>query len=457
MLDCNIKNNKGIKVLSLFDGISCSRAAIEKCGIKINSFYASEINKYAIQITKNNYPDTIQLGDVKEVSLSKFPEINNPDLMILGSPCQDLSIAKKNRQGLKGERSGLFYEAIRIHKEVKPKFFVYENVNSMAQDQKDLMLKAVQEIDSSAYLIMINASLVSGQNRKRIFITNIRNNNSEIPQPEDKEIYLKDILQTDLEEKEFKNYLPLLKNGKEKLESNTIRVSGMGSGIDDKHNWDMIRLVGNVNPSGKGMNGCVYDSRGKSPTLTTNKGEGSKILQIQGVANRTRDGKKQIEFNGKEKANAITSVQTDSMVGIKGTVRIGDIGSKAQAHRVYSPRGKSVAISSLGGGQGAKTGLYLIQTPRGNNKGGKRALDGKTPTLSASSWEHNNKLYKDGVVRKLTCIETERLQSLPDNFTAEGMDDNGNNVKISNSQRYKCVGNGFSVAVVEHIISFMNI
>ena len=116
-----------------------------------------------------------------------------------------------------------------------------------------------------------------------------------------------------------------------------------------------------------------------------------------------------------------------------------------QGDRIYSPEGKSVGLSALGGGRGAKTGLYMVQTPRGKNKGGKKALNGKTPTLSSSAWEHNNHLVENSIIRKLTPIECERLQGLPDNYT-DG---------ISNTQRYKALGNAFNVDVVAHILSFI--
>jgi len=121
-----------IKVLSLFDGISCARVALDRLGYEVE-YYASEIDKYAIQIAQKNYPDTIQVGSVVGLDSSRFKDI---DLLIGGSPCQDLSIAKKNREGLSGSRSGLFWEYVRILKEVKPKYFVLENVNSMPKEAK---------------------------------------------------------------------------------------------------------------------------------------------------------------------------------------------------------------------------------------------------------------------------------------------------------------------------------
>lgn len=143
----NIKNK--INILSLFDGISCLRVALERAGIPVENYYASEIDKWAIMVSKKNYPDIIQLGDVRTVNkdlLSSYMGNVEIDLMVGGFPCTDLSIAKKNRQGLAGSQSGLFYEMIRIHKEVKPKWFIYENVASIAKDQKEIITQTIGEI-----------------------------------------------------------------------------------------------------------------------------------------------------------------------------------------------------------------------------------------------------------------------------------------------------------------------
>ena len=132
-----------MKVLSLFDGISCARVALERASISVESYYASEVDKYAIQIAQKNYPDTIQYGDINKLvrvdGLTKYlPEI---ELLIGGSPCQDLSIAKKNRKGLDGERSGLFWKYVEVLKYVKPKYFILENVASMPKDAKETITK----------------------------------------------------------------------------------------------------------------------------------------------------------------------------------------------------------------------------------------------------------------------------------------------------------------------------
>src|SRR5574343_732867 len=125
-----------MKLLSLFDGMSGTQQALKDLGIIPEVYYASEIDKYAIQITQKNFPDTIQLGNIRNITKENYPEIfyTEFDLIIGGSPCQDLSIAKSNRKGLDGERSGLFFEFVRILKEVKHKHFLLENVYSMPKD-----------------------------------------------------------------------------------------------------------------------------------------------------------------------------------------------------------------------------------------------------------------------------------------------------------------------------------
>src|SRR3990167_2785936 len=156
-----------MNILSLFDGISCARVALERTGIPVTKYYASEIDKNAIAVAMKNYPDTIQLGDVETITkdlLASYMGNVEIDLLVGGSPCQDLSIAQKNRKGLDGERSGLFWEYVRLLKEVKPKWFILENVASMSKEAKDIITKKL-----GVEPIMINAALVSAQNRKRLF------------------------------------------------------------------------------------------------------------------------------------------------------------------------------------------------------------------------------------------------------------------------------------------------
>jgi len=176
-----------LNVLSLFDGMSCGQIALNRVGIEINNYFASEIDKNAIKITQKNYPETIQLGDVTKIKVDKLPKI---DLLIGGSPCQGFSFAGK-QLNFEDERSKLFFEYVRILKElqkINPEIkFLLENVK---------MKKLYQNIISEFLKvepIEINSNLVSAQNRKRLYWTNIEN----VQQPEDKNIKLKDILWVD--------------------------------------------------------------------------------------------------------------------------------------------------------------------------------------------------------------------------------------------------------------------
>ncbi len=116
----------GITVLSLFDGMSCGQIALQRAGISYQNYFASEIKKHAIKVTQHNYPNTIQVGDVTKIKAEDLPKI---DLLCGGSPCQDFSQANKERKGLKGEKSSLFFEYVRLLQELKPKYFLLENVS----------------------------------------------------------------------------------------------------------------------------------------------------------------------------------------------------------------------------------------------------------------------------------------------------------------------------------------
>ena len=157
--------DRAVNVLSLFDGCSMGRVALEKSGIPVNQYYASEIDKYAIQISRKNYSDIIHVGDVEYVGKKK--DSPNFDLLIGGSPCQGFSFASKDRLNFDDPRSKLFFEYVRILKEFKPKYFLLENVR-MKQECQDII---------SEYLgvkpIAINSRLVSAQNRVRLYWTNI--------------------------------------------------------------------------------------------------------------------------------------------------------------------------------------------------------------------------------------------------------------------------------------------
>ncbi len=326
-----------MNVLSLFDGISCARVALDNAGIPVNKYYACEIEKNAIKLAQKNYADTIALGSVVDF---KTDMITEPiDLLIGGSPCQDLSIAKKDRQGLKGDRSSLFYEYVRIKKEINPKYFILENVASMRNEDRNI-ISGIMGCEP----VLFNASLVSAQCRKRYFWTNIQ-----FDLPDDRGILLKDILQPDADVDAKMNIKQVL---------NTTAQRGINE-------TKKLGYVGSKDHQAK----RVYSENGKLPAL-----------------------------------NSICN----------SLVKVGHIGnSNSQANRVYSPEGKSVTLSALGGGLGAKCGLYQMDTK----------------------------------IRKLTPIECERLQSLPDNYT-EG---------IAITNRYKCLGNAFNVEVISHILKNLRV
>ena len=175
-----------MKVLSLFDGMSCGRLALDRADINVSEYYASEVDKYAVQVSKANWPDIKQVGDVTKVlPLANVPE--DIDLLIGGSPCQGFSFAGK-QLNFNDPRSALFFEYVRLLKELKPKYFMLENVK-MKKEFQDVITQhlGVEPIE-------INSALVSAQNRKRLYWTNIPG----AQQPEDKGIMLKDVVLDDV-------------------------------------------------------------------------------------------------------------------------------------------------------------------------------------------------------------------------------------------------------------------
>lgn len=173
-------------VVSLFDGMSCGNIALNRLGINVSAYYASEIDKYAIRVTQHNFPNTIQLGDVTKVKAKDLAKV--PDLLIGGSPCQGFSFAGK-QLNFNDSRSVLFFEYVRILKEIRELnpnvLFLLENVN-MKKEYQDIISEHL-----GVEPIKINSALVSAQNRVRLYWTNI----PIVSLPEDKGILLKDILE----------------------------------------------------------------------------------------------------------------------------------------------------------------------------------------------------------------------------------------------------------------------
>jgi DNA (cytosine-5)-methyltransferase 3A len=183
-----------MNVLSLFDGMSCGQIALNKARIKYDNYFASEIKEHGIKVTQHNYPGTKQLGDVTKITGGGLPKI---DLLIGGSPCQDFSRGNATRDGLQGVKSGLFFEYLRLLKEVKPKYFLLENVIMTDADY------AIISEYMGTEPVRINSSRVSAQLRDRLYWTNIGpeyldlfgGRKCVIPQPEDKKLLLQDILE----------------------------------------------------------------------------------------------------------------------------------------------------------------------------------------------------------------------------------------------------------------------
>lgn len=206
-----------MKVLSLFDGISCARVALDRAGIPVEEYYASEIDKYAIQISNKNYNDIINLGSVSDLDVNDY-DFTDVDILIGGSPCQDLSISKsKTRKGLQGDKSSLFYEYVRILKEVEPKWFILENVASMSDESRDIISQelGVQPIE-------LNAKDFSAQNRARYFWTNIP-----VQQPTElSSLVIEDILEEVVNEKYYYSGFPVEIKDVTKNVIGTIGVAG---------------------------------------------------------------------------------------------------------------------------------------------------------------------------------------------------------------------------------------
>ena len=400
---------KPLRVLSLFDGISCGQVALERAGIPVEVYYASEIDKYAIQITQKNYPNTIQLGDVTKIDFTQF--IGKIDLVMGGSPCQDLSIAGK-RAGLQGERSGLFYKFVEAVEVIKPKYFLLENNVGMPQDAYEEISKLM-----GCYPVEINSALVSAQNRKRYYWTNIGPQNYNlfgfptvaIPQPENKGILLKDVLENSDPGSKILRFTrtELGKKLRKEYENHTIH-----------HGYNEHRILqprpdflSNTLTTKDKDNILVFPIRIPENTVKGYAEIGpGECMDLTHLNSKTRRGRAM-----KEKCNCL---QTQSeFYQYLEPLQLGHISNtNAQANRVYSVHNKSVTLKANGGGGGAKIGLSKIDLPDG-----------------------------EYLIRKLTPIECERLQTLPDNYT-EG---------VSNTQRYKAIGNGWTVDVIAYIFNFL--
>lgn len=262
------QNKMKKNVLSLFDGMACAKLALDEAGIEIDNYYCSEVDKHAVKLTAEKWPNHIQLGDVRNIDTYTLPEIW---LLCGGSPCQSFSFAGKMKgmatkcekeiteldQYLKLKSEGfefegqsyLFWEFVRILQEVKPKYFLLENVQMVTKWER-VITKAL-----GIPAININSSLVSAQNRDRLYWTNINTAPQGlfgdveciIPQPQDRGIVLKDILQENVPEKYYLKNTKFGFNGLDlEGKSNSVRVGGQGTQTK-KHNWDLVKVDKDLN------------------------------------------------------------------------------------------------------------------------------------------------------------------------------------------------------------------
>ena len=370
-----------MNVLSLFDGMSCGQIALNKAGIKYDAYFASEVDKYAIKVAQANYPNTIQIGDVTKVDHTRLP-FGGIDLLMGGSPCQGFSFAGK-QLNFDDPRSKLFFEFIRLRDELKPKYVLLENVR-MKKESENVITKYMGFSPQA-----MNSADVSAQNRHRLYWFGYLNESLEYEQIpispiKDKGIVIKDILE-DLPFEDIPNYL-----------NNTWCGRRRG---------DLVKSVDD--PKAHCLTASMW--KGQIPTF----------------------------------------VKKPVQVGVADNIKGYDI-----IKRVYSPNGKSPTLTTMQGGhRQPKVAIGRIVNRRLDENGVRKDNQLELPftkQLEVSSADKSNCLttvQKDNVVvhrelyRKLTPLECERLQTVPDNYTNH----------VSKTQRYKMLGNGWTVDMIAHI------
>jgi DNA (cytosine-5)-methyltransferase 3A len=396
-----------MNILSLFDGMSCGQQALNRCGFTITNYFASEIDKHAIKVTQHNYPNTIQLGSVVNVNGYELPKI---DLLIGGSPCQSFSFAGKRKgmstkdeqeiltlehylqlkyEGFEFEgQSYLFWEYMRLLNELRSKnpniYFLLENVE-MGEKWELVLSRAI-----GVKGIHINSALVSAQNRKRIYWTNIGMKSaglfgdleSIIEQPKDKGILLKDILDVEVDEKYF---------------------------LSDKMIQGFQKHKDRHEEKGTGFIWQPTEGHKKGSCL---------------------------------RANAALS-PTDNSIIVNNTMpRTGDPTKGGTGHLSRND-GKTYCLDT-----GNTNAVEIIPMDFRFDEGFRPRENGKSPTLclgSENGLSGNALAMINSRIRRLTPIECERLQTVPDNYTNY----------VSDSQRFKMLGNGWTIDVICHILKYL--
>ena len=404
-----------MNVLSLFDGMSCGRIALRELGIEPEHYYASEIDKFAISQTRLNFPDTIHLGDVTKWREWEI-DWGTIDLILAGSPCQGFSFAGK-QLAFDDPRSKLFFVFVDILNHVKALnpdvFFLLENVN-----MKKEHMRVITEY-CGVHPVNINSNLVSAQNRNRWYWTNIRTRkvglfgeiHSDIPQPKDEGILLRDILEEEVDEKYYlsEKAIRYISNDK-RMEKRFTQIDGdkapclLAGGHGAGNHSDMDLILQRPRGNNKGN---VF--RGKAPTLSSNAWEQNNVLHSI------------IQLNESKESGGIQPYQQN---------------------RVYDANGQCPALLAEISGRS-----HAILSVR--QKRNLKDQDGKSSSLLASSYKGSQAngmtLVETSSIRRLTPIECSRLQTVPDWYKWD----------CSDTQIYRLLGNGWTIKVIRHILSFL--
>lgn len=420
-----------MNVLSLFDGMGCGWIALRELGIKVDRGYSSEVDKYAIAQVKLNFPEVIHLGSVTDIDVSKLEHI---DLLIGGSPCQSFSFAGKrigmSTKGneeiytlerymeLKGNgfqfegQSYLFWEYMRILTDIRKYnpdvLFLLENVE-MEKKWESVLSEAI-----GLRGVHINSALVSAQNRRRIYWTNIRVGHeglfgypySDIPQPADRGVLLKDILEKEVCRKYFlsRKMVDWLNIHKEKRNVEIRLLDG-----DDKSHC--LTASGKIKGNLSTDYICASMRGRESACLTPRRTEYGKQIRKEyeaGLVKEQRKNIQQLEPREDGKSNCLTTVQKDNLVVVSGTIR----GFGGEHFREIKS-GKSCTLMARARNDGSSQPCVRINTE----------------------------------IRRLTPTECARLQTVPKWYIWN----------CSDTQQYKMLGNGWTVEVIKHILSFIKI
>lgn len=481
-------NNNGINVLSLFDGMSCGQIALREAGIKVNKYFASEIDKFAIQQTQHNFPDTVQLGSVTGVHAADLPHI---DLLIGGSPCQGFSFAGK-QLNFNDPRSVLFFEYVRILREIQEYnpgvLFLLENVRMRKECEQVITDQLGLEP------VVINSALVSAQNRVRLYWTNIRTREeanlfdtkvvTDIPQPEGRGIFIEDILEDNAparfhySEERKRKLLGHSKRQKERgnnfgfhprrpdEKSNALRVGGRWHddcvivpapvcvAVRGRFNPDTGRNEQTAEFRPDGKTNCLTSVEKdnlvvESVCLTPRRTEYGKAIRRQyeaGEVQESRHNMTALEPRTDGKTNTLTTVQKDNLI-----LQLPHGFNEGAVFRRKAP----TVTSSRYEANNLVLTREVVQINPGTESGGKQpyqqnrvySAHGLSPALCSAHAGHAPAiLTSDEILRHLTPKECCRLQTVPDWYEWT----------VSETQTYVMLGNGWTVDVIKHIFQFIN-